>query len=49
MDKEGEYMKNGIVRRIIEICTENNVTILNTKFRLKELHKFTGPKEGRYR
>lgn len=47
MGKEGEETLNKNGKRIIEICIENNLIITNTKFKHKDIHKYTRGRESR--
>lgn len=47
LGKEGETTKNNNGDRIIEISIENNLVIANTKFRHKDIHKYTRAVDSR--
>ena len=42
----GEATLNSKFRRLIDFCTFNNLKIMNTFFKQKEIHKFTWEARG---
>jgi hypothetical protein len=42
----GEATLNNNLRKLIDFCTFNNLKIMNTFFRHKEIHKFTWEAKG---
>ena len=46
MGKNGEATLNNNGRKLIDFCTFNNLKIMNTFFKHKEIHKFTWEARG---
>lgn len=47
MGKEGESTKNNNGERMIEFCIENDLIITNSKFKHKDIHKYTREQPSR--